>query len=355
MYEFFDKRIDLSFYGEDGTLLGILATPETGAKPEITVRGTLITEDTALSLEVIVTNLERDFPINMVSWVKATMYYGRTLAEDSSKSLIMNVLYADQSKGPPNRQVMFKCVVASSCPKLFNQVIEFNYSSKGESITKPLKSVLTDFTAKCKELQNQWDIIKNSQSDLKADLTLANEPVYLGFKSSDEEKQVLIGYWKGTVYQFLSYISSQFHDIEKIVDKDTNEKRYYPALHIFFSGNKLYVQKNPSVDNSFVDNENAEIKLDHVLGAYRQGPIVYLKTLFDPRIDQTTTIMISAFNIGGTKSLGKLVPMNKESKENMIKFTPIGGIKFEFGTVNGNSMSMQGVFEEVTNGYNATS
>lgn len=345
MYEFFDKRIDLYFYSEKGVSLGYLATPETGAKPEIIVRGNLITEDTALSLEIVVTNLERDFPLNEVSWIRATMYYGRTLAEESRKSLIMNVLYADQSKGPPNRQVVFKCIVANATPKLLNQYIEFNYSDKeGNKVDKSLDSILKDFIVKCRDIQSDWSAISTG-GDLRNQLFLQEAPVYLGSKGKSVANETIpIGYWRGTVYQFLSFLMSQFPSIEKAVDEESSEYRYCPSIHIFFSDTALYVQGAPSTEGYFVDNENAEIRLNHVLSAYRQGPIVFLKTLFDPRIDQTKTITISAFNIGGVRSLGKLVPLTKQGD---IKFTPIGGIQFEFGTINGNSMSMQGVFEEV--------
>lgn len=339
MNEYFDKRIDLIFYSEKGKTLGYLNTPDVGEKPDITIRGTMISEDSSISVDVTVTNLERDFPIDAVAWIKATCYYGRTMAEGSAKSFLMYILYADQSKGPPNRQVVFKCVFSSSEPNLFNKTVSFNYAKEGKAVDRPLDSVLKDFLAQCREIQASMDYVKYG-GDIRTFVQLTEEPKYIGDQTL-KNATVLMGYWSGTVYEFLSFIQAQFYDKEP-ASEGSDLIHKFLRLHVYFENNTLVVQKNPSYTEPFVDYGNAKIRLKHVLSMYRRGPIVHLKTLFDPRISQTTSITISSYNMGGAKSLGKLVPLEKTE---LVRFTPIGGIQFEFGTVNGNSMEMQGVYE----------
>ena len=110
MAELFDRRIDLVFYSSDGSELAKIKTPELGSKPEIKVEGTMLNMQMSISSKVTVTNLERTLDVDSVAFIFADCYYGASsLDVTQHKSFMYNVLWADQSKQPPDRQVCFNC------------------------------------------------------------------------------------------------------------------------------------------------------------------------------------------------------------------------------------------------------
>ena len=64
---YFDRCIDLTFYGKDMNRLFWLKTPDVGYKPEIVVKGTLIEGSYSISSFISITNLSYDVNINEVT------------------------------------------------------------------------------------------------------------------------------------------------------------------------------------------------------------------------------------------------------------------------------------------------
>lgn len=338
MEQYFDKCIDLIFFDDDGARLGALETPFSGPKPDITIKGTLISISSAISTDITVVNLERDFPIDSVAWIKATMYYGR-MNSDNSLSMLFYVNYADQSKGPPDRQVIFRCIQASCCPDLEASRIKIKFTDdKGTPQSKSLSYVLDQFLEAYNSIQ---EVVMPGRVGLA---TAISKEIDWAGSSSFKDRELVMGDVNMTVYEFFSYLMEQFQGVEAVGDK-VKQLRNYNQLNIYIrNSNTLVVQKNPSYSDPTVTGNKSDIYLSHVISMYRNGPVAHVRSLFDPRISQSSTVHIDSLNMGGRRSLGKIVPLDK-SKLVSLYFTPIAGIQFEFGTNQGNYMDMQGVIE----------
>lgn len=336
MEQFFDRRIDLRFYNESGKFLASISTPDIGQKPDITIKGTLISESSAISTDITVVNLERGFEVDSVAWIYAVMSYGRMRKEGNYTSMLFYVQYADQVKGPPDRQVVFKCIQASSSPDIMGGRIKLSHLEDKKAVGVPLHKFLAEFIEKLNDV-----FAITTTNDVKLLLKLNPEPSWEGTEDA-KELEVFPGSQELTVYQWFTWLNSQV--LYKEPSSLTNKvPRQFYGLHFFIRESKeLVVQPTPTYNETNTRNGKSVVELTHVLSVYRNGNIIHVRTLFDPRIHQGTYLHISAFNIGGKRSLGKIVPLDKLD---YVYFTPVGGIPFEFGTRQGNSMALQGVVE----------
>ena len=109
----------------------------------------------------------------------------------------------------------------------------------------------------------------------------------------------------------------------------------------YIEENNLVVSLNPSELGMAVTSPDV-LQLDYVQSAYRYGPVVHVKSMFDPRIHQDVTVIMSATNLSGKKVAGNLVPLISTFGANMVQFRPVGGINFVFSTNGENFMTFQG-------------
>lgn len=124
---YFDRRIDLKFYDNAGSLLYVLNTPKDGYKPSITVKGTFIEGSYSINNYVSVQNMLYTIDINSVSKIECHMYYsgmddnlGISALATEGKTVLFDVLYADQEKEPPNRAIRFQCTTAADCREMYD-------------------------------------------------------------------------------------------------------------------------------------------------------------------------------------------------------------------------------------------
>jgi hypothetical protein len=123
--------------------------------------------------------------------------------------------------------------------------------------------------------------------------------------------------------------------------ENAKTKTTFCAYCYYIEENNLVVSLNPSNLGSVITSLDV-LKLYYVQSAYRYGPVIHVKAMFDPRIHQDVTIVMSATNLSGKKVAGKLVPLLSTFGANMVQFRPVGGINFVFSTNGENYMTFQG-------------
>lgn len=339
----FDRRIDVYMY-DSTKLIGSVVTPSIGIKPEITVKGTMITNSANINSEIIITNLERSVPVEQTKYIYIEMYYGEANTATLRKGILFDVLYADQSKQPPDRQVRFACIVSSMSPNILtkkysnkNGIYWFGHlDNKGLPIAYSLNAVLKDFI----QLYNKVVRENVKSTELQPKLLLNPEPTYRmseSLKQKYANKQITCYATSSTLINILDEICRSIKDRTK--SSESSVFQAYYALNIYVETNNLVVAVNPSYDHYLhPENKKEDVDLSYVVSAYRCGAIVHCTTLFDPRIMPNSVLKLSRNAILGRSLSGELIPI-KET----IYFTPINGIQYAFSTTKENYMQMQGV------------
>ena len=330
MADLFDRRIDLTFYSENNLPIAVIKTPEIGPKPEIKIEGVILNAKMSISSKVTITNLERSIDIDSVSTIEAECYYGGSSSLQAlKKKFVFQVLWADQSKQPPDRQVCFNCLTAGFSPSLASSyiTIKAKQNADGELVPYTLEELCDKFVlAYNKAVSQQFGTIS---MDLALSGTL--------YTNAEAFRTAPIFINEGTysLFDFLDFLSSCTRS-KTLIAKGYDSQYYYP-LNVFVDDNKLNVVRNPSYDNSYVGAGN-RLKLEYVSSAYRKGPIVYVQSLFDPRISQSCLMVLPTNAIYGRQTLRGIV--NIPSKE--VMFYPIAGIQYVFSTTTENYMKFQG-------------
>lgn len=346
--QFFDRCIDLDFYNATGTKLATIKTPESGPKPDIVVKGTMLGGGTSIQNDVTITNMEASVPTNEVACIYASLYYrglGVTRTKDIDTlykvGFVLNVLWAEPVAEPPDRQVTFHCVTVSTDDSIFGMFVPEKYKAKSEDGKEPAETTLSSVMTEIMDMYN--DAIKaNTKFSALPEAIRPRITTCKFMPESIASDSVFkpTGKRIGELIQNL-ILSTRY------VAKDENNLRdvWYNKYDIFIDelGN-LVVQQVPDDDSvkTFISEANAltAIKLDYVLSAYRNGPIVHISCLFDPRIRLGTTCKILGSLILGRKIGGKVLPINDTE---YLPFSANVQIKYEFGTVRANSMQIQGI------------
>lgn len=343
MNDVFDRCIDLTFYNEEGQLISYLGCPPDAQKPEIVVEGTLLTINCTISTLVTITNLERDFPIYDVYYIKANLYYKNALVpvEKKGMELLLYSEWADQIKGPPDRQVQFHCLRASMSPTLLGTQISF---LKGFYDDKTKKSVANTFDNFLKQLIIEYN--KSVDSTCKGVVRewcqLNSTPLYKGIANKLADKEVIVGATEATLIEFIDKASDLIKDVinnPAYELSDIDKKRLSKCL-VLIEDKTLVVM--PSVleqDATEQYQPSNIITLSHAVSLWRKGNIVHLRSLFDPRIKHSVKLQVPTYNLGGKQSLSRQVTVPGD----MVGFVPVAGIQFKFGTVEQNSMDIMGV------------
>ena len=330
MAELFDRRIDLTFYSSDGALLAEIKTPEIGPKPEIKVEGVMLNMQMSISSKVTVTNLERTLDVDSVAFIFADCYYGASALDITQHKVFMyNVLWADQSKQPPDRQVCFNCTTLGFSNDLASNkvTIKPQQDADGKLIPFTHKALAELFVLGYNKAIGKAvpAILASSMFLQGADYTAL--PEYATQKVELNEGDY-------TLYDLLDYLNTCVVDVEP-TDNGTMRK-YYP-ITCFVDDKKLRIVPNPSTkQRAYISTRQRELK--YIISAFRRGPIIHVQMLFDPLVSQSTLLKLSSDAIYGKKTLGAIVALPGDKAE----FYPVAGIEYCFSTNTENYMKLQG-------------
>lgn len=338
--DLFDRCIDVQIYTKDRTLIAEVKTPKYGPKPEIKVEGTILSNTYQIGGKVTITNLERSIPVENAEFLVVDMYYGgAAVGEAMHKQITYSVLFADQSKQPPNRQVCFNCIVAGTTPDIMSSrtsigKLDANNKPMEQSLAIVLKDVISAYNKALLTAEPSWYDKLCLDPDPELRMTATTEA---NFNSITVAAQ-----WTDTsISEILDSLMEVTVSTEPTA-KDATSHKYYLAFNYYIDNNKLVVAELPS--NAFIPiTGQKRLELNYVLSAYRYGPQVHIRALFDPRIHQDMVISISATNLSGKKVAGNLIPLLSDAELGVVLFRPVGGIKFAFSTTSENWMQMQGV------------
>ena len=340
MNDLFDRCIDVYVYDEAGKEIARIITPEYGPKPEIKVEGCIISNTYQISGKVTITNLERAINVDDSKYLRVDMYYkGSQLFQNTHKSIWYSVQFADQSKQPPNRQVCFNCLVAGTTPDIMSTLITI---SKQDANKKPIEDTL----------DNVLKLIITEYN--KALLSAVNATMYDKFKLNAtpvfrmgptvaavaKNSKIALQWNNVALSSILDSLTMTTIEAEP-TGENAKTKISFCAYCYYIEENNLVVSLNPSELGNTITSPDI-LKLDYVQSAYRYGPVIHVKSMFDPRIHQDVTIIMSATNLSGKKVAGKLVPLLSTFGANMVQFRPVGGINFIFSTNGENYMTFQG-------------
>lgn len=339
MNDLFDRCINVYVYDEAGKELARIITPEYGPKPEIKVEGCIISNTYQISGKVTITNLERAINVDDSKYLRVDMYYkGSQMFQNTHKSIWYSVQFADQSKQPPNRQVCFNCLVAGTTPDIMSTPVTI---SKQDANKKPIEDTLENVLKLVIEAYN--DALYKAESMVYDKFKLNPEPVFRMSTASAtiaKNSKVALQWNNVALSSILDSLTMATIDAEP-TGENAKTKTTFCMYAYYIEENNLVVSLNPSNLSSVVTSPDV-LKLDYVQSAYRYGPVVHVKALFDPRIHQDVTVVMSATNLSGKKVAGQLVPLLSTFGANMVQFRPVGGINFIFSTNGENYMTFQG-------------
>ncbi len=337
--DLFDRCIDVKIYDAHRVLIAEVTTPLYGSKPEIKVEGTILSNTFQISGKVTITNLERSVPVEQAEFLDVTMYYGGAkTSQVLRKHILYHVQFADQSKQPPNRQVCFNCFVAGTTPDIMNTPATIGkVDAKNKPIEQPLKQVLQEV------ISAYNSAVSNTEPEWSKDLLLSDEPELrmTAVTQAGFDQLTTAAQWTNTpICTILDSLMLITKEVEPTT-KDGKTNKIYLAFNYYVENNKLVVAELPS--NRFIAITSKEqLELNYVLSAYRYGPQVHVRALFDPRIHQDSIISINGTALSGKRVAGDLIPLLKGVEGNNILFKPVGGIQFAFSTTEENWMQMQG-------------
>ena len=337
--DLFDRCINVQIYTKDRTLIAEVKTPEYGPKPEIKVEGTILSSTDQIGGKVTITNLERSVPVENAEFLIVDMYYGGAVSTAMHKKIIYNVLFADQSKQPPNRQVCFNCIVAGTTPDIMSSRTSIG---KLDADNKPMELSLDTVLKDVISAYNKALLVAEPSWYDTLCLDLAPELRMTAKTEANYNSITIAAQWTDTsISEILDSLMEITVSTEPTAKDATSHKRYL-AFNYYIDNNKLVVAELPS--NAFIPiTEQKRLELNYVLSAYRYGPQVHIRALFDPRIHQDMVISISATNLSGKKVAGNLIPLLSDAEFGLVLFRPVGGIRFAFSTTSENWMQMQGV------------
>lgn len=338
--DLFDRCINVQIYDNNRVLLAEVRTPEYGPKPEIKVEGTILSNTYQIGGKVTITNLERSVPVENAKFLIVDLYYGGAAVSAAlHKQIIYSVLFADQSKQPPNRQVCFNCIVSGTTPDIMSYrtsigKLDANNKPMELSLATVLKDVISAYNKALLAAEPSW----------YDKLRLAPEPE---LRMTDTAKTnynstTIAAQWTDAAISEILDSLMEITVATEPIAKNAASHKYYLAFNYYIDNNKLVVAELPS--NAFIPiTGQKQLELNYVLSAYRYGPQVHVRALFDPRINQDMVISISATNLTGKKAAGNLIPLLSDAALGVVLFRPVGGIQFAFSTTSENWMQMQGV------------
>lgn len=339
MNDLFDRCIDVYVYDETGSEIARIITPKYGPKPEIKVEGCIISNTYQISGKVTITNLERAINVDDSKYLRVDMYYkGSQIFQNTHKSIWYSVQFADQSKQPPNRQVCFNCLVAGTTPDIMSTLVtiskqDANLKPVEETLDNVLRAVIVEYNKALASAEPMvYDKFKlNAEPVFRMDAVLATVA---------KKSKVALQWNNVSISSILDDLTMTTIEAEP-TGENAKTKTTFCMYCYYIEENNLVVSLNPSELGQTITSPDM-LQLDYVQSAYRYGPVIHVKAVFDPRIHQDVTVIMSATNLSGKKVAGKLVPLLSTFGANMVRFRPVGGINFVFSTNGENFMTFQG-------------
>lgn len=337
----FDRCISLTFYDSSGHKLGVLNTPSRGCKPDIVIEGEYVSMNTSVSNTVTVTNLDPCIAVNDIAYIWCTMYYGDMKANPMAYTqLYLSVLYADQTKGPPDRQTTFQCTTCATDNSILGAKWQFT-PAKDAKTGKIRATYLGDFLSEWIKQYNE-SVKTALPSGLAVDLPLSETVDSSSVDVADYvNAEILIGDSKpsDTLYTIFNDVSS------RLLKTITVNGKKVVFQHMFLSvqDGAVHVMYNPlpSGATSSTPALGSIVFLNNIITAYRYGIVVRVKSLFDPRVKLGTILAVTGSAINGRRVAGNLVATTSDIT--LIQST--AGLKFKFGTMNGNEMNIVGTIK----------
>lgn len=399
---YFDRCIDLVFYDSDGNKIYDIKTPERGIKPSITVKGSFIIGSYTISTFVSIQNMSYSLDIQKVSLIEVRPYYsgmreawdsGGNLSTTSGNSMMLQVLYADQEKEPPNRAVRFQCSVASECKSLFdvpiyvgvNDVVladdKTTAADEGSGTDKGAaahKTTMGNLLTELAKLRNSFiNSPKAPFSGVPAKSALIKKIV-----STDAIYNMEVAVAPGTYrfgellrllssYSFSNRSKEEYADIEIGVYRDSILARPIPPADWedraerfgyktddkkmefykkYYAGekNERLVDGSGNMSGSFKglgSSPDNPIPLNFVVAAYRSEVVAHIEMMYDDRIYpgcwvkiKSRAIMGKAGSSGGKKLYSRIYGLNDYSI-----FEVPARVQFEFSTTENSVMKFEAV------------
>lgn len=390
---YFDRCVDLYFYDDNKTLLGILKCPKRSIKPSITVKGEFIEGEYAISSYISVQNMAYDVDVNAVSYIDCHMYYGglndshayseETEGVRQGHSILFSVLYADQEKEPPNRAVRFQCTVAAQDKKRFDTkvtitpdtgkvvsgknnvaVTKGNGKKGSNSVTliELLKSAAKAYNETVSSASsdkyriNDKLMIKAIECDKESAETKINISPgkysigdlfrKLNSYKTDGTKDIGFCRWKICMNSGMICVSRitppDWRDVAVAQGYTTEEQQLEYITNYHKKEMNIYqISSNGSARPSL---NTTPVYLNYVKQAYRTEISMNVVTMYDDRIRpgcfcviQGNAIMGRHLGRGG-KSGSRLIHTTNQ----MVLFRVTGGVEFEFSTTEDCSMTLIG-------------
>ena len=368
---YFDRCIDLTFYGKDMNRLFWLKTPDVGYKPEIVVKGTLIEGSYSISSFISITNLSYDVNINEVTYIKCRMYYrgllGKKLGDVETGNymgheILFSVLYADQEKEPPNRAIRFQCTVAAtdytrlSSPlfttaegEIDNKKISSSTKENSKATTKGVEKPLSTLLEEVARIYNENldDKFKGGSLD-SYDMTIKSISIP---NKTIADTPIIMENYNGDIDGYLKILSSK--------SAVTINGQTINVWKAFVSENRLVVALVPPPNEDWYELDiyqaddlsygvkSKTVELFYINGAYRNETLISVNSPFDDRIYPGCLCSIMGNAIMGksktksqsSKAFGvRYMPL----KDEVITFRATGKIDYEFSTTGRSYMALQG-------------
>lgn len=267
---YFDKLIDVTFYDSAGNVLGVLETPRSGRKPEITVSGTLLAGNQSIQTNVEITNLNTDFPVSEVTWLEVVMGYANWSVTDY-RTLLLKVFYVDQTETPPDKKHSFVCIEAGQDPDIVFQRVS-THREAGTSLSTIMRDIVTLYNDAVTTPST-----KVMEPKLRLSGIVLNVPDYVTAAPVTIAGSSLWALMRTVELEFIMDRTIAVDGKFSTVPARTN------SLYLSISGDKLVAEASAVNTEDRLASAN-EYTLDYVVKATRTGPIYTITSLFDPRI-----------------------------------------------------------------------
>lgn len=345
----YDRYIHLRFYDENGSFMGAILTPPSGTKPDITIEGQMVSMTTNLSIKITVVNFEYVYDTQAIHYIEVDMgYFGLGLAPATAGmgniKQVYEVFTIEQSKTPPDKQVIFNCIHGTSATGILQQ--KYSFGDLPRDPDGYVKEVQYEL------LVNKW---KDSYNEAVDNLIKGDDKLLPTVRSSMKIAKVVfidqsmrtkmvvpsnIDEAK-TLYNALQQLSSLM-----AVEKETADDGTVKVGGALFSvhDRTLYVANGDYEANTDTTNAPNIVKLDYVISAVRDVSNFTVVALFDPRVYTGKFIRIPKQILVG-KGMTSAIGSSKVNEKANGFATPIvlPTTTFKFGTIRDNAMTIKAV------------
>lgn len=332
---YFDRCIDLTLYDNSGRVMQTIRTPKWGPKPDITVKGMVVAGDTGIDTEVAITNFSSISSVSDVSYVGIDMYYGQNNISSlmSHQKIICSVLYADDSKQPPDRQVLLHCTAANS----FINIMTKAYENKTADAAKPTEVLLSSLLSDWIKAYNDAVNAEKWSAEFKSMVRLASLPKILADETVYAKTKLMATQSTGSLGQYLDDLNEALAEPTEIDGIEVAGGSMYCVV----SAGQLLVLPTTSAQSASKSAYNkAGIgvrTMNYVASAFRNGSTLNFKCLWQPDLQTFTPFRIATNLVLGKSVAGHMISV----PSGFVTTSILPGMTWQFGTITGGNY-MQG-------------